>query len=81
MTIDKRNELVLPMPLISILLSALTAILIAWGSISNLKNQAETNKSNIENLRKEKIDRNEFNLVIQKLNNIESKLDGHISNK
>jgi hypothetical protein len=81
MTIDKRSEITLPMPLVSVGLSALTAILIAWGSISYLKNQAETNKMNIENLRKEKIDRNEFNLVIKKLDDIEKKLDGHISLK
>jgi hypothetical protein len=78
MTIDKRNEITIPMPFLSVGLSMITAVLITWGIISSLRVQAETNKNNIEIMRKEKIDRNEFNQVIQKLDNIEKKLDTHI---
>ena len=81
MTIDKRSEITIPMPVISVVLSGLTAILIAWGSISYLKAQSETNKSNIEALRKEKIDRNEFNLIIKKLDTLEEIMNKHISAK
>lgn len=78
MTIDKRSEITLPTWLVSVVLSVFTGVLIMWGGLSYLRNQAEVNKTNIETLRKEKIDRNEFNLVYNKLNSIEQKLDQHI---
>jgi hypothetical protein len=83
MTLDKLSTVTIPVWAVSFMLSLFGAGMTAWGIASATKSklelQAEVNKNNIETLRKEKVDRNEFNIIITKLNSIESKFDLHIA--
>lgn len=77
-TVDNSKSIVIPVWLMSILMSVLTAAIISWGIISTIKTKVERSADDIETLRKEKIQRDEFNIVLDKLISIENKLDLHI---
>jgi len=90
MTIDKREQITIPVWVISGLVSILLAGATTWGIISakaaTLEIRANHNEINIETLRSEKVDRNEFILFKDQLNKIETgvqnlnvKLDDHIN--
>jgi len=79
MTIDRTKQVSVPMWLVSVMGSVLTASFIVWGVLSSLKSKQEMQNQTIETLRREKVDRNEFNIVMTKLNSIEMKLDNHIA--
>jgi hypothetical protein len=72
----------LPVWLLTGSLSIFGSLIMVWGTFSAVKSklelQAETNKTNIETLRKEKVDKEQFNLVYDKLVIIEKKIDQHI---
>lgn len=90
MTVDKREQITLPVWVISGLVSIVLAGFTTWGVISakaaTLEVRASHNEINIETLRSEKVDRNEFILFKDQLNKIETgvqnlnvKLDDHIN--
>ena len=90
MTIDKREQITIPVWVISGLVSILLAGATTWGIISakaaTLELRATHNENNIETLRSEKVDRNEFTIFKDQLNKIETgvqnlnvKLDDHIN--
>jgi hypothetical protein len=83
MTIEKNREKVtIPIFVLEIIGGIILAGFTAWGVSSSttaeLKLQSLTNKDNIEVLRKEKVSKEEFILLKEQLNRIESKLDKHI---
>ena len=59
--------------------------LVAYGAMSSWKgsyeNKVETNEIQIQKLDEKKVDRNEYNQLLNTLNRIENKLDNHISQK
>jgi lipopolysaccharide export LptBFGC system permease protein LptF len=79
MTVDKREQITLPVWVISGLVSIVLAGFTTWGVISakaaTLDVRATHNEINIETLRKEKVSRDELTLVLDKLNGIEKKQD------
>ena len=79
MTVDKREQITLPVWVISGLVSIVLAGFTTWGVISakaaTLEVRASHNEINIETLRKEKVSRDELTLVLDKLNGIEKKQD------
>ena len=79
MTADNSKSITVPIWLISILMSILTATVISWGIISTVRTKIDRAEIDIEMLRKEKIQREEFNMVLDKLINIETMLDNHIA--
>jgi hypothetical protein len=89
MTVDKREQITLPVWVISGLVSIVLAGFTTWGVISakaaTLEVRASHNEINIETLRSEKADRNEFTIFREQLNTIQrgiesvnTKLDTHI---
>lgn len=84
MTIDKSKTINIPVWLVSVIVPIVITLLTSFGVLTSAKATLETrakrNEQDIETLRKEKIQRDEFTLVIQKLNSIETKLDAHIQN-
>jgi hypothetical protein len=91
MTVDKREQIQVPVWLISAILSLLITGFSTWGIISaksaTLELRATHSENNIENLRKEKASVDQFNMLYDKLNAIQqgigsvnSKLDEHIKN-
>lgn len=80
MTIDKREQITLPVWVISGLVSIILAGFTTWGIISAkasaLDIRATHNENNIETLRKEKVNRDELLLILDKLNGMEKKQDG-----
>jgi len=75
MTIDNKKSVTIPVWLISIIMAVTTAGFTAWGIVSVVKTKTIRNETDIEILRKEKISRDEFNLVLFKLNILERKID------
>jgi lipopolysaccharide export LptBFGC system permease protein LptF len=82
MTLDKKEQVTIPQWALSLLVSILGAVFVFWGlwsgSKATLELRAEKNEANIETLRQEKVSKDEFKIVLDKLNSIENKLDGHI---
>lgn len=92
MTIDKSKTIVIPVWLISVIMSLLVTGFTTWGVISATKATLEVRTSrterDIELMQKEKADRIETAMVMEQLKDIKSgikdlnkKLDDHISNK
>ena len=79
MTADNSKSVVVPLWLISILMSIITATILSWGIVSTVRTKVDRAEIDIEMLRKEKIQREEFNMVLEKLINIETMLDDHIA--
>lgn len=81
MTIDKNKTINIPIWLVSILLPLLVTIVTSLGILASTKAtlelKASRNSQDIETLRKEKVSRDEFNLIIDKLNTIDKKFDIH----
>ena len=82
MTVDKREQITLPAWLVSVLVSLVFTGLATWGIISakaaTLEVRATHNELNIETLRKEKVSRDELNLILDKLNSLDKKFDDYI---
>jgi len=79
MTIDKSKSIEVPVWLVSVILSILFSAFVVWGGIAQGKISLNRAEKDIETLRQEKVNRQEFNIVIDKLNIIERKLDTHIA--
>jgi hypothetical protein len=73
------SSITIPTPLLTVIISILSAAIISWGIVAELRLQSRTNKDNIETLRKEKVDKEQFTLVYDKLKIIEKKIDDHMS--
>lgn len=84
MTIDKSKQIIIPQWALSGLVSIILAGITTWGVISakaaTLDLRATHNENNIEDLKKTKVSRDEFNLVLEQLNRIEKKIDEHTVN-
>lgn len=85
MTIDKRDKIEVPQWMLSLLVSAIGAVFVFWGLWATVREKVATTERNVEMLRTEKVDRNEFMLFKEQLNKIEhgiesvnTKLDTHI---
>lgn len=81
---DKSKTVTLPVWLISVIISILITGFTTWGIVSTKNATLETKTARVEedirNLQAEKVDRNEFKMVVDKLNSIENKLD-RLSNR
>ena len=85
MTVDKRDSIVIPQWMLSLLISAIGATFVFWGLWATVKEKVVTTERNVEILRNEKVNRSEFVLLLDQLNKIEkgiesvnTKLDDHI---
>ena len=82
MTIDKSKTVTLPVWLISVLLSLLITGFTTWGMLSSTKAtlelKAQRNEQDIRNLQTEKVNKDVFETVLTKLNEINKKLDEHV---
>ena len=82
MTVDKKDVITIPKWLVIWLLPMLVSGVVAFGVVSEIKAQlqikAERNEKEIERLQDQKVDRYEFNQLINTLHSIERKLDMHI---
>lgn len=85
MTVDKRESIIIPQWILSLLISIIGAVFVFWGLWATVKEKVSTTERNVEILRTEKADRNEFVLFKEQLNTIQrgvesvnSKLDTHI---
>lgn len=85
MTVDKRDSIVIPQWILSLLISIIGAVFVFWGLWATVKEKVMTTERQVEILRTEKADRNEFILFREQLNKIEKgiesvniKLDDHI---
>jgi len=83
MTVDKKEVITLPKWLVILVLPMLVSGLVAYGAMSSWKgtyeNKVETNEVQIQRLEEKKVNRDEYNQLINTLNRIENKLDNHIS--
>lgn len=81
MTVDKKDVITIPKWLVIWLLPMLVSGVVAFGVVSEIKAQlqikAERNEKEIERLQDQKVDRNEFNQLINTLNRLEKKFDMH----
>lgn len=79
MTIDKEKTINIPVWLVSFILPIIVALLASYGVMTSTdatqKAKMEMLEKSVDNLDATKVERNEFNMVIQKLNDIEQKLD------
>ena len=79
MTISKDKQVVLPVWLVSVLISVIITGMTTWGIISakaaTLELRETHSENNIRKLQDNTVDKDEFNMLIDKLNNIERKLD------
>jgi lipopolysaccharide export LptBFGC system permease protein LptF len=82
MTLNKDKQIILPVWLISVLISLLITGASTWGIISSksatLEIRASHNEQNIKELQEKKVSREEMNLILEQLNRIEGKLDKHV---
>lgn len=85
MTIDKRDNITIPQWALSLLVSILGGVFVFWISWATVKEKVMTSERNIEILRTEKVNKSEFNMVLDNLKDIKSgvenvnkKLDEHI---
>ncbi|HNY52952.1 MAG TPA: hypothetical protein PK727_04580 [Bacteroidales bacterium] len=82
MTLDKREKIVVPVWLIGILVSVITAAGTAWVAVqvktARLEVRATHNETNIDMLRREKVGNEKFDIIVNQLNRMEGKLDEHI---
>jgi len=75
MTIDKRENVTIPVWLISIIMSLLIAGFTAWGLASAKAAAAEIRLEHIEKDMSKKVNKDEMNMVINRLDRIERKID------
>lgn len=83
MTFDKTKTINIPVWLISIVLPLIIAIITSYGimtaSAATTKIKIETLQREVEKIEAGKVERFEFNLIIDKLNSIDKKIDAHIT--
>lgn len=83
MTVDKKEVITIPKWLVIWISPAIVSIIIGYGAYKTFSANIETiqimQKDQIKQLQDSKIDRNEFNIILQQLDKIEKKLDQHIN--
>jgi lipopolysaccharide export LptBFGC system permease protein LptF len=79
MTMDDRNKIIVPVWLIGIMVSVITAAGTAWVAVqvktARLEVRASHNENNIDMLRKEKVSKEQFNTILDLLKGIEKQQD------
>ena len=79
MTLQKDKTITIPMPLFSALIALLVSVITAWGVISAktaiFDIKTNRNEIEIERLHDNKVSKDQFQLVLQRLDNLESKID------
>lgn len=82
MTISKDKSVTLPVWAVSALISIILSGVATWGIISakaaTLEIRASHNEQNIKELKETKVGKDEFNLILEQLRTIDSKLDQHM---
>jgi uncharacterized ion transporter superfamily protein YfcC len=85
MTLNKEKTINIPIWLVSIFIPILMAVsttyIINREKFSRIQINTEMNNKQIEDLRKEKVNRDEFQLVLQQLDRIEHKLETKLDKK
>lgn len=76
MTVDKSKYIVIPQWLLSLIIAVTTVAAGMWVSKAVSETRISRNETEIEKLRQEKVSKDEFSLVLDRLNTIEKKLDG-----
>lgn len=83
MTIEKKEQVTIPVWLLSVIISLLITGFTTWGIITAksaaLDEKAQRNRDDIVKLESQKVDKNEFLYIKEKLESIEKKLDNHIN--
>ena len=78
MTLDKNNVIRIPTWLIAVFLplviSIIAALIVSNASVAATRKQVEINTDQI----KEKVSRNEFNIIKDQLDRIENKVDSYV---
>lgn len=75
MTISKDKQVVLPVWVVSGLVAIIISGFTAWGVVSSKRAEAETRLIRVEKDVDKKVDKEVFQMVVDKLNSIEKKLD------
>ena len=82
MTVEKKEQVTIPVWLLSAIVSLLITGFTTWGIITaksaTLEEKAQRNRDDIVKLESQKVDKNEFLYIKEKLESIENKLDTHI---
>ncbi len=75
MTTEKSDKVTIPVWVITIIVSLLVAGFTSWGVASQKKAETETRLKVVEQSVDKKVDKELFNMVVEKLNSIEAKVD------
>lgn len=75
MEIDKKENVTIPVWLLSIIISLLIGGFTAWGIVSAKTATAEIRLEHVERDLKTKVDQKEFDMVMNRLDRIERKID------
>ena len=75
MTIEKPKGMFLPNWLLPMILSVTMAAFTSWGLISASRAETEQRLKSVEKDIEKKVDKELFNMVVDKLNSIEGKVD------
>jgi uncharacterized protein YpmS len=82
MTLDKKEVITIPKWLVVILSPVIVALVVSFGSMNLWKGASDTKldraEQEIEKLDNEKVDRTEFNQLMNAMNRVEDKLDEHM---
>lgn len=74
-SINKNKMIEIPQYLLSGIVTVVTAAFIAWGTVSIIETKVCRNEEDIERLRVEKVSRDEFNIILNRFDEIERKID------
>lgn len=84
MTVDKKDVITIPKWLVIWISPAIVSVIIGYGAYKTFSANIETTltlqKDQIKQLQESKIERNEFNMILNQLRDINIKLDEHINN-
>lgn len=79
MTISNEKKIILPVWLVSTIISLLVTLVTVWGLITAkaaaIEVRVQHNETNIKEVKETKVGREEFKLLLDKLNSIEKKID------
>jgi len=75
MTIEKPKGMFVPNWVLPMILSVIMAAFTSWGLISASRAETETRLKVVEQNVDKKVDKELFNMVVEKLNSIEAKVD------
>lgn len=70
MTIDKSKSITIPQWLLSTIISVVTAIIVAWGLVSELRVKTAANEQDIMVLQKTKVSDREFQIICDDIKTI-----------